>query len=456
MIAYPEELDLKSSEQALGSSGLQLQSGVITEEFNQELRAYSRRFQFFREMTKDATIATLLDCIKLPLLASEFTVAAASEEAGDVFLRDFIHACLHGMYRQSWTSHVRDCLEALDFGYAISEIVLEKRADGYLYLRNLEPRGQETLERWEHDPKVGFVAFTQRNPVDGATATIPMDKLVHVTYRGRKGNPEGESFLRPLYRTYKLKKEFEIFEAISVERDVGGMPVAEVPENVNHSDPVWEKFDRSLEGLRRDTISYLRPPPGVKVAAYRGNPGVDVGAILEKLKMDIFFRGFAQFLTLGTTGTGTQALVQGDIDFFHLGLISIQQELLEAWNKQLVPYLLFANGVEPGTVRPPRIQWADPGHVNMKTALESYKLGVEAGLYAPNDADEDYMRIIHDLPPRTSTVNADSSSRSRTVFLQGTPAEVSPDGSVEPLAPALPAGGQGQGQGKSGTPSSSA
>lgn len=402
----------------VGVSGLNVRAGTISEEFNTELRSYNRRFEFYHEMTKDAAIATLLDCIKLPLLASEFTVVAWSEAPGDLWNRDFVSANLNGMYKQTWLSHVRDCLEALDYGFALSEIVLEKREDGYLYLRELQPIGQETLDRWEHDPQQGFTAFVQRDPTTAATLTVPLEKTVHVTYRGRKRSPEGESFLRPLYRTFKLKKQYEILEAIQTERDVGGMPVATVPEHNNYTRDTLQELDDALANMRRSETAYLRPPPGITIEPYSGAATVDIAKIVESLKMDIFFRGFAQFLTLGTTGVGTQALVQGDIDFFHLGLIALQQELLEIWNQQLIPYIFNANGLTQSTglvaqpqIGLPRIAWADPGHTNIQTALEAYQIGAGVGLYQPNDADEDHFRAIHDLPPRTS---ASASARERS------------------------------------------
>ena len=64
-IAFREEIDTSGAENAAGIAGLALRDGIINEEVNQELRSYQRRFEFFKEMTNDAAIATLLDCICL-------------------------------------------------------------------------------------------------------------------------------------------------------------------------------------------------------------------------------------------------------------------------------------------------------------------------------------------------------------------------------------------------------
>ena len=397
-----QKLNIQGNTNVLGSTGLSIREGRITEEYNQTLRNFRARFQFYREMTNDATIATLLDCIKLPLLASSFTVSPGSDQAGDVELAKFIEKNLFKMYRQSWRSHVRDMLEALEYGFALGEIVMEKRDDGMLYVRNIEPRGQETLEQWEEDPSTGTItAFVQRDPVNFSTITIPIDKLVHVTFRGRKGNPEGFSLLRGLYRVYKFKKQFEVLDAIAIERGVGGLPVVHEPEDRGLSATEYELIDQAMMSMRRDEQTYLRLPFGVELSTYpEGARELDIVGRVQQFKMDIFIRGFAQFLTLGTQETGTQALVQGDIDFFHLHLISIQNELLEAWNNQLIPYILLSNNIEPETLEAlPQIMWSDPGHVDLSTLLASLKQGAESLWLTPSDADETWLRTLMDMPP---------------------------------------------------------
>ena len=51
---------------------------------------------------------------------------------------------------------------------------MEKRADGRLYIKNLAPRGQETLDRWEFDKQERdrTTGFWQRDPDTGVVVTI--------------------------------------------------------------------------------------------------------------------------------------------------------------------------------------------------------------------------------------------------------------------------------------------
>ena len=395
-------LNIQGNTSPVGVTGLNQRDGRISEEFNNAIRTPQQRFALFREMSVDATIAAMLRCVKLPLLAGSFTVEAGSDQASDIELARFIERNMFGMYRQSWRSHVRDMLEALQYGFSLGEIVLEKRLDGQLYLRNLEPRAQQTLDRWEFDGAT-VTAFIQRDPVTQSSKTIPIDKLIHLTLDASKGNPEGHSMLRPLYRTHKFKKLFELIWGIYFERGVGGMPVVHTPEYNTLSRDELGRIDNAMAEFRRDESTYLRLPFGVELSTYPAKSNrLEIGTALTQLKMDIFVLAFTQFLTLGTQETGTQALVQGDIDFFHLSLISIQHQLLEAWNTQLIPYLLLSNNIDPESLEKlPAILWSDPGKTNLKALMESFEIGVKTGSIIPTDSDEDYIRGLADLPSRT-------------------------------------------------------
>ena len=393
-----------------GVTGLNQRDGRISEEFNNAIRTPQQRFALYKEMSVDATIAAMLRCVKLPLLAGSFTVEAGSDQSSDVELAKFIERNLFGMYRQTWRSHVRDMLESLQYGFSLGEIVMEKRADGQLWVRNIEPRAQETLDRWEFDGHT-VTAFVQRDPVAQNEITIPIDKLVHITLDSSKGNPEGQSMLRPLYRVHKFKKLFELIWGIYFERGVGGMPVVHTPEYNTLSKEELARIDSAMAEFRRDESSYLRLPFGVELSTYPQKANkLELGDALTQLKMDIFVLAFTQFLTLGTQETGTQALVQGDIDFFHLSLVSIQQQLLESWNTQLIPYILWSNAIDPESLeKRPSILWSDPGKTNLGALMEAFEIGVRTGVFIPTDADEDYMRGLADLPSRTTSTEGQRS-----------------------------------------------
>lgn len=396
----------------IGGRGISVWSGIINEEYLSILRTWSRAAKVYIEMADDATIGTLQDAIRLPLLAADFDVMPGEDtetddqgnplSQGDAQAMEFLWKAMNHMELQTWRSHVEDMLDALTFGWAAPEIVLAKRDDGRLWLKNIEPRGQETLERWqwEGDQAVGY---RQQLPDGTLTEFIPLEKTVHIAIGGRKGNPQGRSLLRSLHRPWYFVKNLENFEGIKIERDAGGMPTVEYthPEMFEgyNTDQLREMFEDALKGIRADEEAYFIPPPGAKVVPYAsgGTNSYDIrGAIVAKQK-EILMRFFAQWLFLGMDKVGTQALVQGETDFFSLAMKGFQQMFLEAWNQQLVP-LLFRFNSFPGMTGLPQIMWHDPGKVDIGALLEAYSKGVQSRLITPTREDEESVRAKMDLP----------------------------------------------------------
>ena len=391
-----------SISQRIGVRGLAIFSGVVREEYLTDLRSWTQASRVYQEMADDAVVGTLLEAIRTPLLAADFDVTAVSDSAADTAAKEFLQENMDGMVDQTWRSHVNDALDFLTFGFAVAEATLEKRKDGRLWIKNLDPRGQETLHKWEwEDDQV--VAMVQRDPTSGALYHIPIAKTVHMTFRGRKGNPQGKPLLRSLFRPWLKLKYMENFEAIGIERDVGGMAMISFPDPEKWSGPkdldqLKTMFEDAFKNLRMDENMWLLVPPGARATSWgSGARSYDVRKTIEAKQKEILLRFFAQFLMLDHAGLDASGLLKGSQDFFHLGLKSIQSELLEAWNQQLVP-LLFEFNPMSGVSELPKITWNDPGSTDVVGLVAAYGQATEARLITPTRSDEEHVRILMDLP----------------------------------------------------------
>ncbi len=397
--------DVSGSLAAQGVRGLRHRAGRIYEDWRPEFRTWTQAVKQYLQMRDDVILGTLLDAIKLPLKAATITTAPAEGgTAGDQAAADWLYDTMHSMHRQTWDSHTEDGLSSIDFGWNASEINLEKRGDGRLWLRNIDPRGQETLHQWKFfedpDRRDEVEAMIQRDPNTFDMLTIPISKMVHTTFRGRKGNPQGRSLLYSVWRSWRMMKDFENFEGVGIERDIGGMPVATIDKDADVDATDITKLEEGLAGMRRDENEYLVAPPGITIEPYKSSTKMfDIGKIIERKQKEILGRLFAQFLKLGMDKVGTQALVQGSQAFFNLALEAIQKELLEAWNLQLVPYLFTANqGQFPGMSDLPSIEWDKPGAIDVGAIVDAYNTAVGAKVVTPTDLDEDHLRGLLDLP----------------------------------------------------------
>lgn len=385
----------------IGVTGLKHIGGRIREEYLAALRSWSTECKLYLEMKDDAIIGAQLDAIKLPLQASSFDVEPAPGGApNDEAAAEWLWENMNNMDGQTWNSHTEDALECLDFGFALSEIVLEKRMDGRLWLKNVDPRGQESLYQWQYedpDNRDKLTGFKQQDPNSGSTYDIPIDKCCHFTFRGRKGNPQGHSVLRALYRPYKFARNLEDLEGIGIERDVGGMPIARLGEGDYTTQDVND-LKAALKGMKKDEEMYLIEPHGIEVRSYASGTKIyDTNIVIDRWHKITLMRFFSQFLILGMGNVGTQALVKGSQDFFTLALEAVQRYLLEAWNLQLVPYL-FRFNQWTGLSGLPTIVWEKPGKVDLVALINALNTAAGAKLFTPTDIDEDHLRAIADLP----------------------------------------------------------
>jgi len=380
----------------VGVTGLSIWGGMLNEEYLNALKG-AKRDKVFREMEDDAVIGALLDAIKMPLIRAEFNVIPASEEAPDTEAADFLWDVMNDMDNYTWRQHVIDMLDFLRYGFALSEMAFKKRTDGRMGIAILEPRGQETVERWLQDGSQ-ITGIQQRDPVTGKLYTIESWKLIHATFRPRKRNPEGNSPLRSMYRSWFMRRNLEIIEAIGVERDLGGFPVIELPQGALRSEST--DAEKMVRHIRNDEEAGAVLPFGWKLSLLSGGSKLyNTREVIRDLNKTILMRFFAQFLVLGMEQAGTQALVKGSHDFFSLALESIQQELIEMWNMQLVSRLFQMNPWKNLTGLP-KLDWTPPGKNDIAAISTLFRDMVGVDILTPDSGLEDYVRSMAGLPDR--------------------------------------------------------
>lgn len=385
-------------------SGLSVWKGVISEEYLPQLQPWSIAFKIYREMADDVVVGALLESIKTPLIASPFEIVPGTNSDEDKKAAEFVEKDLFKDLDIEWQSHVAESLEMLDYGFALSEKVLEKREDGRLHIRSLVPIGQETLDHWGDVDDFGAVSsFVQKKelrgqrPLQGAEA--PLDKLLHFKFKGRKRNPEGRSLLRSLYRPWYFKKNLEALEAIGAERDVGNAPVATLKEGIRYSSKQIDDLAAALEGFRMDESVYVIAPAGVEIKAYGGgNKVYDVRAMIRDWQHLIRQRFFADFIAMGSEQVGTQALAKEMTTFFGLALRSIQEIMLSVWNRQLIPWVFAWNNWEPMSGLLPRVEWLRPEDSNLQSLAQAYQMLIEAGILDVDESVKKRVRLQVGLP----------------------------------------------------------
>lgn len=411
----------------MGVTGLKRAAGVLDEEFLPALRG-RKAIKVFQEMSlNDPTVGSLLFAIEHLLKQTTWRTEGASNSAEDQRAAEFLESCMNDM-SHDWGSMITEILSMLVYGWSWHEITYKRRmgpwekdpkkksqyTDGLIGWRKIAIRSQETLQRWIFDDEGGVKAMVQLAPPHYKTTVIPIEKSLLFRPKEYKGSPEGHSLLRNAYRPWFFKKRLEEFEAIGVERDLAGMPVAKIPAQYMNAAPgtadhkTFLAFKKLVSGVRRDEHEGLvlpnqydretkQPLFEFELMSSGGARQFDTNALIQRYEQRILMTVLADFIMIGHQGTGSYALHVDKTGIFRAALNAIAQSIADVFNRHAIPRLFEINGWKPNEL--PKIV-ADNVDAPDLTQLSSFMstmggLGME---WFPDPDLEKFLRKVAGLP----------------------------------------------------------
>lgn len=369
----------------LGVTGLRQYGGFVVEEWLRQLSG-QRATWVYREMAdNDDTVGAFLFAIEMLARGVPWDV----EEGSEAGASEFIEECMNDM-SSTWEDIVSEILSMLIFGWSWHEEVFKKRngpqreavptsdsepketppssryKDGKIGWRKFPIRAQETLWRWQFDENGGTRALEQIG-WDGQRRIVPIQKSLLFRTKAAKGNPEGRSILRNAYVSWFRKKNIEEIEAIGVERDLAGIPVATPPEGTDfysetdEARKIREAAQEMVSTIRRDEDEGVVLPPGwtLELLTTGGSRQLDTNEIIRRYKQGIATSVLADMLLIGQDKVGSYAMVDAKADIFGAAVDTWMQGIAAVFNRYAIPRLLALNGMslddppqlQPGTVR---------------------------------------------------------------------------------------------------------
>jgi hypothetical protein len=278
--------------------------------------------------------------------------------------------------REAWSLTLAEMLSLLPWGWAPLEITYKLRSgekaddplhssrydDGKVGWASWSIRAQDTLLNWVFNDAGDPVGFVQQAPPTYAPTFIPLSKCLHLKTSARKGNPEGVSVLRACYRPWYFKKHIENIEAIGVERDLAGLPVAEVPAELlspartAEQTAIFNAVRDIVVNIRRDDQEGIVWPSDrdaqgnqlytLKLLSTGGTRQFDTGKIIDRYNTQIAMAVLADFMMLGHQATGSWALASSKTSLFSTALGAWLDTICQAVNTQAIPQLLRMGGMD--------------------------------------------------------------------------------------------------------------
>lgn len=357
----------------LGDAGLARYGGIIADEIPPHLQG-RRWLRTVRHMLLSPTIRGMLFAVELLIRRAEWTMEPAEDggtEAQEV--AEFVESARLDM-RQPWEDTLAEILSFLAYGFSLHEIVLKRRLgpegpvpsasdDGLIGWAEWSPRAQDTVTRWVFDDAGHVIAFEQQAPMLPRPVVIPLSRCLHFRAGGYRGSPEGESVLRAAWTDWDAITKLQLIEAIGIERDLAGLPVALLPPQylaktrTPEQAAVFEAVKRIVTGVRNNDQAGVifpleydqagKPAFEFKLLSAGGERQFDTGAVIGRRTTQMTMAMLADFLTLGHQGVGSYALSQDKTRLFTTAISAWLDVIANVINDQAIRSLIGINGIDP-------------------------------------------------------------------------------------------------------------
>jgi len=355
---------------ALGSRGLRNMGGVISEEYQKELRTLRQRVAVFQEMSNNPIVGAALLVYRFLLSSCEWRFepkkdvaqnARAIEEAA------FAAELLNDMQtaREDFMSEV---LEMLIYGFSVMERTFKRRPDGRIGFDDIALRPADTIFEWRFDGERLVAVIQQLVMTQGGEPlrTIPADNVYLFRTSAVKNNPEGRSILRNAFEPYYRGKKHRDLQAIGHERDATGTPLVRVPDAVASATAdqtaLYERKQNANKIARRlktgeevgivlssktDEESKI-PLWDVSLLKAPGERQFDAEPIIARCDREVLFATITDMILLGHEKTGS--INEGGSgaskdDLLRAGVNAINDRIADVVNRRMIPEAMTLNGV---------------------------------------------------------------------------------------------------------------
>lgn len=360
-----------------GATGLRQFSGYVREEWLPELIGW-RGMRIYQEMRdNDPLVGAIFYASQNLLQGVDFHVDPATAAPEDAAAADFVNSCFTDL-EQSWPELMSQFLTMMQFGWQVSEIVYKMRRgessdprfnsrydDGLFGWRKFAGRAQQTLLHWVFDESGDAVGLVQLLPTGGPLLNVPLAKCLHFRTVLNKANPEGRSLLRNTYKPWYFKTKIEELEAIGIERELAGLPIAWVPPRLLQRDASpadraqLEEFKKMVrDTVRNEQAGFVLPlvydKDGHKLYDFTllstaGRRQIDTSTTIERYDQRILATFLADFITLGTggsSGRGSFAQSKNKTDMFSDAITALLDIITNEFNRKGIPDLLNLNKMQ--------------------------------------------------------------------------------------------------------------
>lgn len=404
--------------EAQGVPGLPAYNGYLFDEWMRELQGPRGRRTIREMQDNDPIVGAILFALEMLIRQVGWRIAAHPQAPAEDPRVEFIDGARQDM-AVTWEDTLSEILSFLPYGFSLHELMYKRRdgvnsrfSDNFIGWHSWPMRGQETLQRWEFDPKTWeATAMIQLGPPDWQVHTIPFEKALLFRTSTKRGNPEGRSILRNAFRPWFFKKQIEQIEAIGIERDLAGIPMAEIPMEYLADDATADQVSvrnavfEIVTNIRRNEQEGVVWPVAydennnrlfeLKLLTTGGKRQFDTDTVIARHEQRMLMTVLADMIMLGHEKVGSNALAESKGKLFTTALGAWLASICAIVNNDAIPRLLKLNGMS--TEASPQLMHGDIERPDLDL-LGTFMLHLaQAGFELDTRFNSELAKRLHEL-----------------------------------------------------------
>lgn len=220
--------------------------------WNPDSLVRGNNYKIYDEMRNDDQIKAVMSIKKDFVINTGWYIECAVEEIKDRLTDNLTNLDSQNGFQLSFDEILRDILSAYEYGFSLTEPILQLGLDNLWEYKTLIVRPPHTFQ-FEIDEKGTVVEVIQST----STGDKPLNPQIflHFAYQQEYGNPYGRSDLKAAHIPWKIKKFTQKFHAIYMEKYASPTLVGKYPNNYNTTD--IDNFFSKLKTFQQDTVAVV-------------------------------------------------------------------------------------------------------------------------------------------------------------------------------------------------------
>lgn len=334
----------------------------------------------------DDTVGSMMWCIATTLSQVTFKhvpqVDGKDDESSPeaIAAAEFADTLLVDM-QEPFTDHIDVALRMVPLGFSLAEIVLKQRTtensrfnDKMWGIESLPARDPLSILGWKYSPDNRHIVAACQSTWEGSSE-IPTWKLLHYRTTASMENPWGRPLFQNAWKAWKYKTKLQDVEAVGAERELVGLPVFGMPQEVlddasdvddagNPTD-VAKKAQAMIRSAQdavsktrlnksggliipsdtyaEDTTGDRTPKFSFKLVTTAGQRSIDIRQPIRDYDRAIARVAMMQFLHLGDRSTGSYSLSDDQSSMAVRSMMSLIRKIVAEWNRKALPLVWLAN-----------------------------------------------------------------------------------------------------------------